>query len=391
MTHICPACHALHFITEWEQRTSRLHPVFTKCCAHQTIQLPPFQPLPNPLAQLMCHDSEDPNAKHFKENIQQYNHALSFVSLGAHRDEHVEGGGVYSYRIHGALHHRYGPARPNNDQRPVYNQLYFLDPEVAKQERERRNTNLKPQILGELGEMLEATHPYAGHFKHAFEVLQAQEQQNRVAGRPNEVVEVRIHFDPQKDQRRYNLPTVDEVAVVIPNGLSNERRDFVLHNRTDGYLTNMSTGNPAYMPLHYVLAFPHGEHGWHWNIPKVGEDDEGTRTRTSKNVTEMQYYRYRLHFRNLPWSLHLFRCGRLFQQFIVDAWVSVEQDRLNWIQHNQKTIRADLYNGLVDSVAHNDHDRNLTEIGKRVILPASFVSSARYMYQLYQDSMAIVR
>ncbi|KZT56733.1 hypothetical protein CALCODRAFT_413700, partial [Calocera cornea HHB12733] len=394
MTYTCSFCHAVHFIKEREPNSSKLRPLFMKCCSRGRLQLPPFQPVRHVLAQLLRHDSGDPNARHFRENIQQYNHALSFVSLGAKKDDRVEGGGVYSFRIQGALHHRYGPARPAEGKAPSYNQLYFLDPQVAKLERERRNPNLKPQILWELGEMLRETHAYANLYQHAFQVLQDQERQNQEAGQPNEVVEVRLHFDPKTDQRRYNLPTAEEVAVVLPNTLSNKRRDFVVHNRTEGHLTIMSTGDPAYMSLHYVLIFPSGEHGWHYQIPKVGEagedGDQEQRRSSTQYVTEMEYYRYRLHFRDLPWALHLFRCGRLFQQFIVDAWASVEQDRLHWIELNQKTIRAELYNGLVDAASRND-DRSLTDIGRRIILPATFVSSTRYMYQLYQDSMAIVR
>ncbi|KZT58154.1 hypothetical protein CALCODRAFT_405463, partial [Calocera cornea HHB12733] len=125
--------------------------------------------------------------------------------------------GVYSFRIQGALHHRYGAARPLGNDRPTYNQLYFLDPQAAKQERERRNPNLKGEILWELGQMLQENHAYARVYKHAFEVLKEQEEQNRGAGRPNEVVTVRMHVDPRKDPRRYNMPTVDEVAVIFPN------------------------------------------------------------------------------------------------------------------------------------------------------------------------------
>ncbi|KZT54764.1 hypothetical protein CALCODRAFT_547562, partial [Calocera cornea HHB12733] len=395
MSYECGSCYALHFIDE--RVGSKRDPVFPKCCMRAQIKLPPFQCAPPLLAQLLRPNSEDPNARHFKENIQQYNHALSFVSLGAKKDDRVEGGGIYSYRIQGALHHRYGSARPIGNNPPTYNQLYFLDPEAAKQERERRNPNLKPQIIWELGQMLQETHVYAQLYKHAFEVLKEEEDRNQAAGRPNQVVSVRLHVDPRKDPRHYNMPTVDEVAVIIPNTDSNQYRDIVLHNRTDGHLQPMRTGDPAYMPLHYVLAFPNGEHGWYYEMPRADQaiqEENGDMPQLAQHrtrVSEQDYYRYRLHFRNLNWAHHLFMCGRLFQQFIVDAWASVEQNRLYWIEHNQKTIRADLYNGLVDAAAQHDHDHNLSNMGRRVILPATHPTSPRAMHQLYQDSMAIVR
>jgi hypothetical protein len=40
---------------------------------------------------------------------------------------------------------------------------------------------------------------------------------------------------------------------------------------------------------------------------------------------------------------------RLFQQFAVDTYVKIESSRLDFIRNNQETVRADLYQGLVDS------------------------------------------
>jgi Helitron helicase-like domain at N-terminus len=39
----------------------------------------------------------------------------------------------------------------------------------------------------------------------------------------------------------------------------------------------------------------------------------------------------------------LFRADRLFQQYMVDAAVNVEQNHLTWIRNNQNRIRADIY------------------------------------------------
>ena len=81
------------------------------------------------------------------------------------------------------------------------------------------------------------------------------------------------------------------------------------------------------------------------------------------------------------------RGGRLLQQLIVDCWASAEQLKLRWICTNQGTIRADLYQGLVDALRTDDLDAN--SIGRRIVLPSSFTGSDRSMSQLYQDSMAL--
>ena len=57
---------------------------------------------------------------------------------------------------------------------------------------------------------------------------------------------------------------------------------------------------------------------------------------------------------------------------------------------NQKQLRVESYQGLVDHVNNTANDMNC-QVGKIVILPSTFVGSPRYMMQNYQDTMAIVR
>lgn len=81
--------------------------------------------------------------------------------------------------------------------------------------------------------------------------------------------------------------------------------------------------------------------------------------------------------------------GRLWQQFVVDAFAAVEQYRLDWIKKHQHIIRSDLYKSIRDSIAKGDMDPS--KKGQNVILPATFIGSARYMNQYFKDSLAICR
>ena len=81
---------------------------------------------------------------------------------------------------------------------------------------------------------------------------------------------------------------------------------------------------------------------------------------------------------------------RLFQQWIVDSYVKIERDRIEYIQRNQKQLRVESYRGLVDHLNNTANDMNC-QVGKIFILPSTFVGSPRYMMQNYQDAMAIVR
>ena len=85
----------------------------------------------------------------------------------------------------------------------------------------------------------------------------------------------------------------------------------------------------------------------------------------------------------------ILRGGRLLQQLVVDCWASAEQLKLRWIRTNQGSIRADLYQGLVDALQSDDLDAS--HIGHCIVLPSSFTGSDRHMSQLYQDSMAVAR
>ncbi|MCH86997.1 helicase-like protein, partial [Trifolium medium] len=61
----------------------------------------------------------------------------------------------------------------------------------------------------------------------------------------------------------------------------------------------------------------------------------------------------------------------------------METQRLLWVRNNQSKLRVGKYRKLTD-----DHD-GAPKIGKRVVLPSTFVGGKRYMDGLYFDGMAI--
>ena len=203
-------------------------------------------------------------------------------------------------------------------------------------------------------------------------------------------IQIRLHLQPGTDACRYNLPSADEIAVVIPgDGSENvqDSRDIVIQYQ-GGALRRISHLHQSYSSLHYVLLFPRGENGWHLNIPL---QQQGGRNAWAKKVTQLLYYAYRLFTRpqNID-SNNIFYGGRLFQQFVCDAWASIEQSNLTWVFHNQKKLRSDLYQGLQD-LAARDANPDLGQHGRSVILPSSHTGSPRFMQQILQDSLAICR
>ena len=73
---------------------------------------------------------------------------------------------------------------------------------------------------------------------------------------------------------------------------------------------------------------------------------------------------------------------------MVDAFVNVEEDRLDFIRVNQENLRSEHYKGIHDVIARGDVEGSTT--GK-IILPSFLTGSPRYMINNYQDVMAICR
>lgn len=402
MNVVCPDCGALHWKAEQLTKSTVNQPVFGTCCLEGKVDLPPVRAPPRDLLELF--DGTSNYSRDFIDNIRSYNAAFALASLGVTVDRKVnEGPGPYVFKIQGALYHKVGSLLPEAGQDPSYAQLYIVSPAEANAARMRHNP-LNNHVMGILDNVLRTHHAYVQVFKTAHERIREQERTN--PGVPSEYF-ARIVCEKGTDPRRYNAPTAEEVAVLLPGDGSEatSHRDLILQYR-NGPLKRIFETNASYQPMVYVLLFPYGENGWHrglqLNVPDnsdaevddeeedrdVGEE-ERNRSRTRKTMSILEYYAYRLHQRATD-SLHIFRAKNLFQQWIVDAWAATDQSRLFWLQRNQQKLRVDLYKGLVDTIA-NDAQAILGNQGQRFILPSSYIGGSRFMFQLYQDSLAIAR
>ena len=68
------------------------------------------------------------------------------------------------------------------------------------------------------------------------------------------------------------------------------------------------------------------------NIP-----DENSRVR--KRLEQWQYYRYHIHERENQRNKILFRAERLFQQYLIDGYAVMDQNKLDWLRWNQNKFR----------------------------------------------------
>ncbi|XP_071694925.1 uncharacterized protein [Rutidosis leptorrhynchoides] len=171
------------------------------------------------------------------------------------------------------------------------------------------------------------------------------------------VPELKVRLYSVIGTRQYKLPTSDPLGAIVYDFGDNTRTDYDLVIECKGGLTLRDVGR--------------------------------SRSNKKKNkMTMNMFYSYQLHDRYNKFGL-LSRYGRLYQQYIVTAYCSLEFDRLDYVRNHQQGIRNEYLSGLYDALHRGDHFGS--DIGSRTILPASFTGGPRYMYNHYLDVLAIYR
>jgi hypothetical protein len=253
-----------------------------------------------------------------------------------------------------------------------------MDDGAAAAERRAQIFGVSAQVFEELHQCLEdAGNPYLAVYRQARTI-------------PGDNVAIRIAADARLDQRRYNAPIVSEVAaLIVDDGEAlAASRDIILRKVGGGGLKRIYSTNQAYDALSYPLLFPRGEAGWHTGLKYAGDNHQ-------TKLSLMDYVKFYMQVREngMIWTANskvynpLHHAGRLFQPYVVDQFARIDQDRLHFLLKNQKKIRCELYQGLADHVNANDGDR----VGRRTVLPSSYIGGPRHMSALYQDAMAVVR
>ncbi|GJU68794.1 AT-hook motif-containing protein [Tanacetum coccineum] len=305
-----------------------------------------------------------------------------FTSFGARIDHSVNSGrGPYTFRINGQNYHRIGSLLPAEGVPPRYAQLYFFDTQNEIRNRmsafmsKEAPETVDENIVANLIQMLDQTSAMAKSFRMAKEWCRSHGDAN---------FGLRL-LSERTTTRQYNAPTVSEVSALIINDFGDGLpiRDIVVNKNNTGP-QRISELHPSYMALQYPLLFPFGEDGYHENIPY--NTNKGTRKTKRGYVTMKEYYAYIIQQRQNQGTT-LLRGGRLFLQYLVDAFTAIEEQRLNWTRNNQDTLRVDLYHNLCDAVTRGD--TSAAGLGKRIVLPRTYVGSPRYMMHNYYDAMAL--
>ncbi|XP_074328021.1 uncharacterized protein LOC141665932 [Apium graveolens] len=175
------------------------------------------------------------------------------------------------------------------------------------------------EIVDGLMKMLDETNELVKEFRSARDRFEADGVED---------LEIILKVLRADNGRENHVSTSDEVASIMDGDLdeTDGSRDIIIDSKIKG-LEKISDIHPKLMALQYPLLFPHGGDGL---TPRLG--------------------------------------GRLYQQYVVDAFSTIEQAMLWWFR-----------------------DCDSTNLGKSFILPAGFVGSRRYMQQNFQDALAVCR
>ncbi|XP_076959484.1 uncharacterized protein LOC143635573 [Bidens hawaiensis] len=369
---ICEFCGAIFWYDERIVSTSTTQrPKYNQCCKGGLVALP----LPRRPYTTVIHLFEQ---RDFMKNIRAYNSMFSMTSFGAKVDNTVNrGSGPYVFKIAGQVHHWIGSLCPSPNERPRFLQMYIYDTENEISNRlhalsNENQSKLKPEIVRLLLSILESCNELVKLFRTARDLISSTNMPC-----------FNICLYGSTNVRSYGKPIAGSIGAIVSDGDPTcHQLDIIIRHKYDGQ-QRISKLHKLYMPLQYPLLFPYGDSGWSPSLSLRVAD--GSR---HKRMTINMYYSYVLHDRSNLYTLPL-RGGRLLQQYIVDAYVCIEENRLDYIRHNQHIFRNEFLQGLYDAVQRGDTEGR--EVGKRVFLPSSFTGGPRYMYKHYQDALAICR
>nr|XP_028945292.1 uncharacterized protein LOC103408064 [Malus domestica] len=382
----CQYCGALFWSTERLKTniSSVRRPQFTACCMSEKVKFPPVKPTPAYLEHLL-NSTNSQESSHFKTNVRLYNSMMGFTSMGAKVDASInKGQGPYVFKINGQVHHLMGSLLPLEGESPKFAQLYIYDTQNEINNRiscfphSEVSSKVDEQIVSGLIKMLDECNELVQLFRVARDKINEQSTSS---------LRLRLHGTPSNHDAQYNLPTCDGIGGLIVGdiGQFHTERDIIIEHRATG-LQRITKLHPKYMALQYPLLFPYGEDGYNKGLP-WNPNFRGKKPKTG-GVSMRAFVGYQIQDRPGQDNT-LLKGGRLFQQYLVDAYATLEEERLDFIRRNQNSLRTERLKGIHEALRKGNASGS--DIGKRIILPTSFTGSARYMINNYQDAMAICR
>lgn len=229
------------------------------CCASGKISLPPLNPPPEPLKTLLAGTTSQ--SKLFLRKIRKFNSCFQMTSFGATKIVHNEDGRNFesTFKIQGQVYHQIGSLLPMPDADPKFLQIYFMGDEEQQAHTRCIYNHIEQMEEQEIVGILEMFLQNHNQLVRLFKSLSNRLQND------NYVIVIKADKVPYGEHAgTYNVPTVNEVAVVMA-GDPSERRDIRIQRR-DNTVQIIQDNHRSYDALQYPLIFWEGEDGYHLNI-----------------------------------------------------------------------------------------------------------------------------
>ena len=120
MEYPCSHCNAQFWENEKLSTSTKDNFRFSLCCGQGKVVIPALPSPPELLMHLLT--VTDSRGRAFREHVRTYNSALAFASLGVNLDKELASTmrGVYTFYIHGVMHHYIGQLTPRVGEAPSF-------------------------------------------------------------------------------------------------------------------------------------------------------------------------------------------------------------------------------------------------------------------------------
>ncbi|XP_071705020.1 uncharacterized protein [Rutidosis leptorrhynchoides] len=291
-TCVCAQCGTLFWSGQRLKgyfKDKKLH--YHRCCENGRVYLPSY---------------EDPPTM------------FSRTSFGARVDDNInDGRSPYVFKVSGQIYHWIGALCPPEGTHPRFLQLYIYNND---NEVENRMTHFGGQasdrlcqaVVVQLIQLLDSHNELVKLFRTARDKFSSEE-----------VPTFKVRLFSLAGSKQHALPTSDAVGAIGfdcgPQTISDY--DVIIEPRSDRP-RRVNKLYPLYMSLQYPLMFFFGVQGFHPNL--MLRDIPGSQGGRVKKMSM---------------NILMLRAGRLFQQYVVTVYCSIELDRMDYIRRKQKDIR----------------------------------------------------
>ncbi|GAB0099715.1 hypothetical protein DMENIID0001_156020 [Sergentomyia squamirostris] len=345
----CEFCGALNSPAERNQAGH-----FQICCKGGKISLNVI--VQDPRIQDILTDQHNEHHENLKSNIRKYNISLSFASFKYNRPTNHPNAlraEEYVFYLHGVAFHYISHPEPQENQPAVFGQLYFLDPQEARDAREQ-NMNVAADINPQLLETLELVLREVNAHARCYQLF--REYAENVASQRDDA-QLFLYIRPGQHRGIYDASILaDDIAAIYPLsvGLPQENVElWVQRIRGDANNPRGLQSIPIYHhqvdTYSYPLIFHTGRGGWNFDLRSLSGGSK---------VTFTEFVQFHLAER-LANGSPLLNYGRLLQQIICDWGHRQEQLKLRFLRALQLTrVEFNVYRDMQEQIFGLNVDAN---------------------------------